>query len=194
MIIFSSFNNTNLLPSMVVDCCMLKSREWGFMAAVGRRRPPWSREIASSRKPRLLALFLRVCHHHRHASYLAHWKDPFAEYCLGVARPFLMLKALFLILPWKKPSKHWCFNQIDGTNQFGAKIYIRLILGILFLGHYSSAKMLYATRSLLNALILFFYGILWCRRYIQKLTKWSQKHNFHRNHITIYIYILCSAQ
>jgi hypothetical protein len=59
-----------------------------------------------------------------------------------------------------------------------AKIYIRLILGILFLGHYSSAKMLYTARSLLNALILFFYGIL-CRRYIQKLTKWSQKHNFH---------------
>jgi hypothetical protein len=28
-----------------------------------------------------------------------------------------------------------------------------------------------------NALKIFFYGIL-CRRYIQKLTKWSQKHNF----------------
>ena len=27
-------------------------------------------------------------------------------------------------------------------------------------------------------LIFFFYGII-CRRYIQKLTKWSQKHNFH---------------
>ena len=39
------------------------------------------------------------------------------------------------------------------TNRFSAKIYIRLILGILFLGHYSSAKMLYAARSLLNALI-----------------------------------------
>ena len=37
-------------------------------------------------------------------------------------------------------------QKIDGTNQFSAKIYIRVILGILFLGHYSSAKMLYATR------------------------------------------------
>jgi hypothetical protein len=46
------------------------------------------------------------------------------------------------------------------------------------------AEMLYAARSLLNALLLFFYGIL-CRRYIQKITKWSQKHNFHQNHITI---------
>jgi hypothetical protein len=51
------------------------------------------------------------------------------------------------------PSKHWRFNQIDGTNQLSAKIYIRLILGILFLGHYSSAKMRYAARSLRNALI-----------------------------------------
>ena len=54
---------------------------------------------------------------------------------------------------------------------------VQIDIGILFLGHYSSAKMLYAARSLLNALILFFYGIL-CRRYIQKITKWSQKHNF----------------
>jgi len=42
MIVFSSFNDTNLLHSMLADCCMLKRREWGFMAAVGRRRPPWS--------------------------------------------------------------------------------------------------------------------------------------------------------
>ncbi len=41
MIVFSSFNDTNLLHSMLADCCMLKRREWGFMAAVGRRRPPW---------------------------------------------------------------------------------------------------------------------------------------------------------
>jgi hypothetical protein len=40
------------------------------------------------------------------------------------------------------------------------KIYIRLILGILFLGHYSSAKMLYAISSLYNALIIFFYGAI----------------------------------
>jgi hypothetical protein len=37
-------------------------------------------------------------------------------YRLGVARPFLMLKALFLTLPRKSPSQHWRFNQIDGTN------------------------------------------------------------------------------
>ena len=97
---------------------------------------------------------------------------------------------LFLTLALKKPSKHWGLNQIDGTNQFSSKIYIRLILGILFLGHYSSAKMLYAISSLHYASILFFYGIL-CRRYIQKLTKWSQKHYFHRNHITI-LPLFCS--
>ena len=27
---------------MFADCCMYKSREWGFMAAVGQRQPPWS--------------------------------------------------------------------------------------------------------------------------------------------------------
>ena len=35
MIKFSSFNDANLLPSMFVDCYMLKSREWGLMASVG---------------------------------------------------------------------------------------------------------------------------------------------------------------
>jgi hypothetical protein len=51
-------------------------------------------------------------------------------YRLGVARPFLMLKALFFTLPLKLPSKHWRFNQIDGTNRFSVKSCIRLILGI----------------------------------------------------------------
>ncbi len=41
MIGFSSFNNTNLSHSMFADCCMRKSREWGFMAAVGWPWPPW---------------------------------------------------------------------------------------------------------------------------------------------------------
>jgi hypothetical protein len=35
MITFSRFNDAKMLPSMFVDCCMLKSREWGLMAAVG---------------------------------------------------------------------------------------------------------------------------------------------------------------
>ncbi len=39
MIAFSSFNVTNMFPGMFVDCCMLKSREWGLMAAVGPRQP-----------------------------------------------------------------------------------------------------------------------------------------------------------
>ena len=42
MIVFSSFNDTNLSHSMLADCCMLKSQEWGFMAVVGQCRPPWS--------------------------------------------------------------------------------------------------------------------------------------------------------
>ena len=27
---------------MLADCCLPQCREWGTMAAVGRRRPPWS--------------------------------------------------------------------------------------------------------------------------------------------------------
>jgi hypothetical protein len=42
MILFFSFNDTNLLPSMLADCCMLLRRDWGLVVAVGRRRPPWS--------------------------------------------------------------------------------------------------------------------------------------------------------
>ena len=37
---FSSFNNTNLLPSMLADCCMLPRREWGLMAAIEQRQLP----------------------------------------------------------------------------------------------------------------------------------------------------------
>jgi hypothetical protein len=39
--LFSSFNNVDLLCSMSADCCMPWRREWGTMAAVGGRRPPW---------------------------------------------------------------------------------------------------------------------------------------------------------
>ncbi len=28
-------------PNMLADCQMRRRREWGTMAAVGRRRPPW---------------------------------------------------------------------------------------------------------------------------------------------------------
>jgi hypothetical protein len=38
---FSSFNNVDLLRSMLADCCMPRRQEWGIMAAVGGRRPPW---------------------------------------------------------------------------------------------------------------------------------------------------------
>ena len=40
-IVFSSFNNLDLLRSMSANCCMPRRRGWGAMAAVGRRRPPW---------------------------------------------------------------------------------------------------------------------------------------------------------
>ena len=96
----------------------------------------------------------------------------------GRGAPISNALSIFLTLQWKLLSKHWGFDQIDGTNRCSAKIYIILIFGILFLEYYSSTKMLYADRSLFNASKIFFYGIL-CKRYIQKLTKWSQKHNFH---------------
>jgi hypothetical protein len=51
---------------MLADCCMLKSREWGFMVAVGRRQP---REIALSRKALLLLPFRLLHLHCRHTSY-----------------------------------------------------------------------------------------------------------------------------
>jgi len=50
-IVFSSFNNVDLLRSMSANCCMPRRRGWGIMAAVGqrprtmaavgRRPPPW---------------------------------------------------------------------------------------------------------------------------------------------------------
>ena len=38
--IFSRFNSVNLFHSMLADCCVSRSREWGQMAAVGQRLPP----------------------------------------------------------------------------------------------------------------------------------------------------------
>ncbi len=40
VIFFYSFNVTHLLRSMLADCCMPWYREWGTMAAVGRRMLP----------------------------------------------------------------------------------------------------------------------------------------------------------
>ncbi len=37
----SSFNDADLLRSMLADCCMPRRQEWGTMAAVGGRWPPW---------------------------------------------------------------------------------------------------------------------------------------------------------
>ena len=38
--IFSRFNNAHLFPSMLDDCSVSRRRDWGHMAAVGRRLPP----------------------------------------------------------------------------------------------------------------------------------------------------------
>ena len=38
----SSFNDIDLLHIMLIDCCVRRRRGRGTMAAVGRRRPPWS--------------------------------------------------------------------------------------------------------------------------------------------------------
>ena len=40
--IFSRFNNIDLLQIMLADCCVPQWWEWGTVAAVGRRWPPWS--------------------------------------------------------------------------------------------------------------------------------------------------------
>ena len=40
--IFFRFNNIDLSRSMLADCCVPQCREWGTVAAVRRRRPPWS--------------------------------------------------------------------------------------------------------------------------------------------------------
>ncbi len=37
-----SFNDINLLRSMLADCHLPRRREWGAIAAAGWRRPPWS--------------------------------------------------------------------------------------------------------------------------------------------------------
>ncbi len=39
--IFSSFNNADLLRSMLADYCMPRLQEWGTVAAVGGWWLPW---------------------------------------------------------------------------------------------------------------------------------------------------------
>ena len=39
--LFSRFNDIDLSHGMLADCCMRRRREWGTVAAVGQRRPPW---------------------------------------------------------------------------------------------------------------------------------------------------------
>jgi hypothetical protein len=71
MIVFSSFNDVELFHGMFVDCCMLKSREWGPMAAIGRQQPPLPIDInrACCRNRLLPLFFLLFCHHRHHASF-----------------------------------------------------------------------------------------------------------------------------
>jgi hypothetical protein len=71
MIDFSSFNDVELFHSMFVDCCMLKSWEWGPMVAIGQRRPPSLINIdrACCRNHLLLLFFLLFCRHRHHASF-----------------------------------------------------------------------------------------------------------------------------
>ncbi len=40
-IFFSSFQDVDLLHSMLANCCTPRRQEWGTMAAVGGRWPPW---------------------------------------------------------------------------------------------------------------------------------------------------------
>ncbi len=70
MIVFSSFKDVELFHCMFVDCCMLKSREWGPMAAIGRRRSPSSIDINREccRNCLLPLFFLLFCLHRHHAS------------------------------------------------------------------------------------------------------------------------------
>jgi hypothetical protein len=73
MIVFSSFNDVELFHSMFVDCCMLKSREWGPMAAIGRWQPPSSINInRACCRNRLLPLFFLLFHRHRHHTSFPH--------------------------------------------------------------------------------------------------------------------------
>jgi hypothetical protein len=71
MIVFSSINDVELFHSTFADCCMLKSQEWGPMAAIGRRRPPSLIDInyACSRNRLLRLFFLLFRRHRRHASF-----------------------------------------------------------------------------------------------------------------------------
>ncbi len=56
---------------MFADCCMLKSQEWGPMAAIGQRRPPSLIDInhACCRNLLLPLFFLLFRRHCRHASF-----------------------------------------------------------------------------------------------------------------------------
>ncbi len=56
---------------MFADCCMLKSREWGPMAAIGQRRPPSLIDIdrACCRNHLLPLFILLFCRHRRHTSF-----------------------------------------------------------------------------------------------------------------------------
>jgi hypothetical protein len=71
MIVFSSFNNVELFHSMLVDYCMLKSQEWGPMAAIGQRRPPLliNIDFTCCRNCLLLLFFLLFRRHRHHASF-----------------------------------------------------------------------------------------------------------------------------
>jgi hypothetical protein len=71
MIVFSSFKDVELIRSMFADCCMLKSQEWGPMAAIGRRQLPSSIDInhACCRNCLLPLFFLLFRRHRRHASF-----------------------------------------------------------------------------------------------------------------------------
>jgi hypothetical protein len=40
-IFFSSFNEVDLLRSVLADCCVPRHQEWGAIVAVGGRQPPW---------------------------------------------------------------------------------------------------------------------------------------------------------
>ncbi len=68
--IFSSFNDVALSNSMFVDCCMLFCWEFGPIAAVRCRRPPWSidAKICIRRNRHLPLLFLLFCLHRHHTS------------------------------------------------------------------------------------------------------------------------------
>ena len=90
-----------------------------------------------------------------------------AYYRLGMARPFLMLKALFFDFAIKVTLQALAFQPNRRHQSIQREKLLTLMGGRHSLGHYSSSIMLYAARSLLNALILFSYSIL-CSLPIQK--------------------------